>query len=169
MLSDRESLFLSYLNAEKLHRYFKDIASFHRRSDGKGEGEARGYIREVLGSLWIEFSASSSEGLLAFGIAGQVEILSSEPEGPIQKPARKIQAKAWNFSAPALPGTVSGGAVVLERGDFPVGVLDYLSDGSDVKRDLEGRVVLSRYVSPQAVLNAQLRGAVAFVICWETG
>jgi hypothetical protein len=34
---------------------------------------------------------------------------------------------------------------------------------------LEGRVVLSRYVSPQAVLNAQLRGAVGFVICWETG
>jgi hypothetical protein len=165
MLSDRESLFLSHLSAQNLHLYFKNIASFHRRSDGRGEGEARAYILEELDRLGIATSESASEGLLAFGSAGQIEILSPSSA----KPAQGIQAKAWNFSAPAPPGTVSGAAVVLRREDFPSGVLDHLSDGADVQRDLEGRVVLSRYVSPQAVLNAQLRGAVGFVICWETG
>ncbi|MDR1977866.1 MAG: M28 family peptidase [Synergistaceae bacterium] len=159
MLSEQEKRYLSYLDVEKLHVYFKNIASFHRRSDGKGEGDARAYIREELDRLGIAVSESASKGLLAFGGAGRVEVLSPDP--------REIPAKAWNFSAPAL--AVSGAAVVLERADFPAGVLDHLSGERGTKRDLEGRVALSRFVSPQAVLNAQSRGAVGFVICWDTG
>jgi hypothetical protein len=201
-LSERGKFYASRLDAEKfldlekLHVYFKEIASFHRRSDEKGEGEARACIRRELERLGITASESSSRGILAFGNSGRVEILSSEPPGPsaflpagesLPYPSRprgqtdpaplsldadlpkEFQARAWNFSGPAPQGTVSGAATVLGREDFPVGVLDCLSDEPCAERDLEGRVVLSRFVSPYAVLNAQSRGAAGFVICWDTG
>ncbi len=164
MLTDCERAALSLLDLEGLHRDFRALASFVRRSDGDGERAAREYVRSRLERAGVRHEETFSRGVLAFGGEGRVGLPrcgSGE--------ARTFAARAWNFSAPA-DGLI-GRPRILDAGDFPSGALDYLSsrEPHGAKRDLEGCVVLSRFVSAEAVLDAQSRGALGFVVCWPGG
>lgn len=165
MLSEREQTALSLLDLDALHRHFRVLASFVRRSDGDGERAAREYVRSRLENADIPHEESSARGILAFGGEGRIVLTPCFGESG----RRTFGAAAWNFSAPAE--AVVGRARVLEAGDFPLGPLDYLSSRIPygARRDLEGGVVLSRFVSAEAVLDAQSRGAAGFVICWAGG
>ena len=164
MLTDCERAALSLLDLEGLHHDFRALASFVRRSDGDGERAAREYVRSRLERAGVRHEETFSRGVLAFGGEGRVGLPrcgSGE--------ARTFVARAWNFSAPA-DGLI-GRPRILDAGDFPSGALDYLSsrEPHGAKRDLEGCVVLSRFVSAEAVLDAQSRGALGFVVCWPGG
>ncbi len=161
MLNDRSAGLISLLDRDGLYRDFLQIASFVRRSDGEGEEAARRYVQSRLEGAGVLCSRSAEEGLLAFGGPGVVALADGAS-------GRSFQARAWNFSAPAEG--VRGVARRMGAEDFPVSPLDYLSSRvpHGAKRDLAGCVVLSRSFSPEAVLSAQDRGAVGFVICWPT-
>jgi hypothetical protein len=163
MLTQEEQSLLSLVDPKELNAHFEAIASFERRSDGEGEAGARAYIERELRRWGITCSISKETGILAFGRSGTLRV---RPDGgaPFD-----VSIKAWNFSAPAPRDFEGRGKAMMETPSLTV--LDYLASrkAREKQKDLDGYVILSRSFSPQLILDAESRGAAAFVICWPYG
>lgn len=163
MLTQEEQSLLSLIDPKELTAHFEAIASFERRSDGGGEAGARAYIERELHRSGIACSISKETGVLAFGRSGTLRVR------PDNGPVFDIKIKAWNFSAPAPRDFEGRGKAMTETSSLTV--LEYLASREVGKKqkDLSGYVILSRSFSPQLILDAESRGAAAFVICWPCG
>jgi hypothetical protein len=163
MLTREERSLLSLVDPKELNSHFEAIASFERRSDGEGEVGARAYIERELRRSGIACSISKETGILAFGRSGTLRVR------PEDGAAFDVSIKAWNFSAPAPRDFEGRGKAMMDPPSLTV--LEYLASrkAREKQKDLDGYVILSRSFSPQLILDAESRGATAFVICWPCG
>ena len=145
---------------DEVERHLAVIASHHRRTCGEGEAAARAYIADVLGNAGVNVRRLRHKVLL--GLPGRGTLHYAD--------GAEIPCRVWGFS-PSTDGAIrEGRAAWVPENGFGANPLVFMAERSlPRERDLDGTVVVTESSSPLAVLEAQARGAVAFVIRWPYG
>jgi hypothetical protein len=160
MLSDREQIVLTGIDASRMWRDLEFLCALDRTSGTDGERRAMEYITGRLRDEGIPVDVYEFDAYLSYPIEGRVAVVSGEGLPQV------IPAKTRAFSANTPADGVTGEVV-------------YVPGGHDLFRDTEthrrldasaiaGRIVLSEAGSRRNMQAAQERGAVAYLHMWPS-
>lgn len=160
MFSERESELIEKIDRGQLEKHLRNISSFVRLAGSDGERKSQEYIMEQLDSSGIKWKEHESLALLSTPISASLEIIG-------QNINSSIKVKTWSFSG-SMPQGIKGLPFLDLRNEFSQNPLDLLCS-ADIKRDLEGLIVIAPWRGPIPVLIAQARGAAGYVALWAEG
>lgn len=156
MIKDR---LVSDINIEKIEEYLFNIASYDRLSASEGESQAISYIIKELEKENISYKLEHREAILSNPISAS---LAFEYGGQLNN----IKAKTRSFSASSGGEEIKARLIYMGQEELIEEAIDLELSRQNQKQDLLGKIVISESGNPISILDAQNRGALAYIQYW---
>jgi hypothetical protein len=165
MLSPTEKELCASLSGPQLFDDTKTIASFNRLSGSHGEAGALDFIENQLQATGVPFQRYYFPAILSTPQEAHFSYVDAQGE------KRNVPCKTWSFTPSTAPQGITAPLRLMAPQALEHHPLTFWAERnpSENKKDLEGIIVVSRTSNPVAIMDAERRGAIAFVILWSQG
>lgn len=162
MLNDAEMELCKSLSATTLFDDMKNLSQFNRLSGSDGEKDAVNFLKERLTKAGIEWKLHSYPALLSNPQRAELLCKYSQKE-------EIVPCKTWSFTSSTPKEGIEAYLQFVEKDLLEHHPLTFLADYTANNKDFQNVIVVSRTSNPVAIMEAERRGAVAFISVWEQG
>jgi hypothetical protein len=158
--SPLEQAVLADISGEEMRRHLEWFSEVDRTAGTEGDRRAVEYVASYLREIGVEAAVYEFDAYISHPIGASLAITSPEEMNICCK------SRAMSYSTP--PQGISGELVYVPSAAAGIGLSGAVSADEFSGLDVRGKIVLSERGGPDAVLDAQVRGALGHIHVWPS-